>query len=57
MNTSNKLADVGAAASAGGWFVLHVGQISLGLQWAVAVVAIVSGIAAAWYHIKAGRRL
>ena len=49
--------DAVAAIPSAGWLVLHSNNISLYLQWTVAVVAIISGICAALYHIKAVRRL
>lgn len=36
---------------------MHSQGISLLLQWGVALVAIGAGLAAAYYHIKAARRL
>ena len=54
---SARAADAAAAIPAGGWLILHANNLSLYLQWSVALVAIVSGICAAVYHVKAARRL
>lgn len=57
MGSQAKIADVGTATSIFGWMFMHSQGISLLLQWGVALVAIGAGLAAAYYHIKAARRL
>ncbi len=57
MHDHTKLADAGVVTSVGGWLFMHADHVTLALQWSVAIVAIIAGSAAAYYHFKAGRRL
>lgn len=52
-----KIADAGALGTLLGWVGLHIADITLWVQLIGGLVVVVSGIAATWYHIKAGRRL
>jgi hypothetical protein len=54
---SVKIADYGFAFSFSGWVAMHAAQISLLIQWGAGLAVMVSGFAAAYYHIKAGRKL
>lgn len=54
--TSDRAADVGAGVSAAAAATgLTIGQINQYLQAAAFVVAIISGLCAAWYYIRKSR--
>jgi hypothetical protein len=49
---AQKAADIGTAASGGIAIATSVAQVNEYLQAAAYLVAIVSGLAAAWYHLR-----
>lgn len=57
LTTPTKLADIAVAASLPSWFALHAAGISLAIQWLGGLAVIVASFAAAYYHIKAARRM
>lgn len=57
MNSPTKLADIAVATSVPTWVALHAANITLAIQWAGGLAVIVASFAAAYYHIKAGRRI
>lgn len=52
-----RVADAGFIASVIGALVGHITEITIALQWAALIVAIVSGLIAARYHWKLTKKL
>lgn len=54
---STKIADLAVTVSVPTWLALHVAGITLAIQWAGGIAVIIASMAAAYYHVKAARRL